>query len=147
MAYIALITSPMKKAERISRSFGFFAGKCNVTDYDSGTILEITGITKYFATGGVSGFTHGLVAVIPTGMSDNGHAFEWNYASGAFKAYTPTTITISGSGTGAGLTVDLALNTVQAVSTQGTVVAAGTEVSAATDVGEVGFIAIGFLKG
>ena len=146
MGYTASVSSPLKRAERISRSFGFYAGKCNVTDYDSGTLLEITGITRYFVTGGVSGFTQGIVAVIPTGVSDNGHTFEWDYTTGAFKAYKPTQIVISGSSTGVAVTYDSALATLQAVSKEGTLISAAAEETGATDVGEVGFIAIGFIK-
>ena len=146
MAYDATVTSPMVAAERISRSFGLYAGKCNIADYDSGTILEITAITKFFVTGGQSGWLHGLVAVTPTGVSDNGHTFSWDYASGAFKCYKPTQIVFSGSSTGVAVTWDSALTAFQAVSKEGTTAAAAAEETGATDCGEIGFIAIGFVR-
>ena len=144
-AYAATVTTPLNRAERISRSLGMIAGKYNLTNYNT-TLVKQTSVTKYFATGGVSGFTQGIIAVIPTGVSDNGHVFEWDYTTGCFKAYRPTTITVSGSATGAGLTIDLGIPAVQAVSTQGTLTAVATESADDVDVGEVGFIAIGFVK-
>lgn len=88
-AYAATVSTPLNRCERISRSLGMFAGKVNVTNYNT-TIAEITGITKYFVTGGVSGFTQGLIAVVPQGASDNGHIMQWDYNTGAFKCYKPT---------------------------------------------------------
>lgn len=161
MAYTAAVTSPMVKAERISRSFGFFAGKCNVTDYGSGTLIETTAITKHFKACGVSGFTHGLIAVIPTGMSDAGYSFEWDYTTGAFHAYTPSavaswsgSIPVNSGAPGSALAFDSGggVAKLQADSAVGNIVfpvaaaaAPGAEESGATDVGEVGFIAIGFV--
>lgn len=161
MAYTATISSPMNRAERISRSFGFFAGKCNITSYHT-TLAEITGITRYFATGGVSGFTQGILAVIPQGVSDKGYTFEWDYTTGAFKCYKPTSITA----TALTIAVDSALSgsvllfdsgggagSLHATSAVGNIVVpasaysnTATEASVDDDCGEVGFIAIGFVR-
>jgi len=144
--YAATVTTPLKKCERISRSMGILAGKYNLTNYNT-TLIQQTAITKYFATGGVAGFTGGIIAVVPSGVSDNGHSMVWDYATGAFKAYKPTNIVVSGSATGASVTLLLTENSIAAASTEGSVVAAATEASADDDCGEISFVAIGFVKG
>ena len=143
MAYTATVTTVMKEAERISRSFGFIAGKCNVTSYNT-TLAEITDITKYFVPSSVSGFTKGIVAVIPTGVSDNGHIFQWDYTTGAFKCYKPTKIGIIDS-TG-GTAVELVGSSLAATGAATTLSSVAVEASDDDDCGEVGFIAIGFVR-
>lgn len=151
MAYSATVSTPLSKCERISRSLGVLAGKVNVASYNT-TLIEITAITKYFVTGGVSGFTQGIIAVLPTGISDNGHDFVWDYATGAFKCYTPTAATIavdSNVGAGAALLFasgggTAALHATSAVGNF-TYSGAASEASNDDDVGEIGFIAIGFI--
>ena len=159
MAYTsAVTTSPIGSgAERISRNLGIFAGKCNVTDYDSGTLLEITGITRNFIASTVSGYTHGIIAVIPQGLSDEGLEFKWDYTTGAFNAYYPTSLSIpvtSGTAYGALSMVTAggsitAAGKLAAVSAVGTLTAevVAAEATALTDVGEISFIAIGFIRG
>jgi len=154
MAYEVTVTTPMKQCERISRSLGLLAGKCNVTTYNT-TLVEITAITKYFVTGNVSGFTKGIIAVIPTGVSDNGHTFEWDYTTGAFKCYKPTAATTGSltiiDSTG-GTAVELVGGKLAATAASTTVsltpmvAAAADEAADDTDCGEVGFIAIGFVR-
>ncbi|KKN51702.1 hypothetical protein LCGC14_0619890 [marine sediment metagenome] len=144
--YAATISTPLKKAERITRSLGIYSGKYNLTNYNT-TLIKQTSITKYFATGGVAGFTQGIIAVVVDGISDNGHNLQWDYTTGAFKAYKPTQITLSGSATGGNVTVLLTEGQFAAASTAGTMVAAGIEAATDVDCGEVSFVAIGFMRG
>lgn len=160
MAYTAAVTTPLKQAERISRSFGMYAGKCNISEYNT-TLLEITGITRYFKTGGVSGFTGGIVAVVADQVSENGYLVQWDYATGAFKAYRPSNIVATtlgvavnsdvSSGTiaviyGSGEKVLHATSGVGSLDVvQAAVTSAATEASNSDDVGEVSFYAIGFI--
>ena len=153
MAYESSVTtSPMGSgAERISRSLGMFAGKCDVSDYGSGTLLEITGITRNFVASTISGYTHGIISVIAMGLSDNGYEFRWDYTTGAFKAYTPTAMTcpVVSNTLGAVLTwLSSTPNQLIATSKVGNVVISGVakEEGGATDVGEISFIAIGFIR-
>ena len=154
MAYTsAVTTSPIGSgAERISRNLGLVMGKCNVTDYDSGTLLEITGITRNFIASTVSGYTHGIIAVIPQGFSDEGYEFKWDYTTGAFEAYYPTSITVPVTSAAPGVVVtwDSANCPTKLICTSkiGNVVMQGAaqEATGITDVGEVSFIAIGFIR-
>ena len=154
MAYAsAVTTSPMGSgSERISRSLGMFAGKCNVTDYDSGTLLEITGITRNFIASTVSGYTHGILAVIPQGFSDEGYEFKWDYTTGAFEAYYPTSMTMPVLSNTVGVAITwlsgAAPNQILATSSVGEIVIQGAakEATGITDVGEINFIAIGFIR-
>ncbi len=145
MAYEVTVTTPMKQCERISRSLGLLAGKCNVTTYNQ-TLAEITAITKYFVTGNVSGFTKGIIAVVPTGVSDNGHTFEWDYTTGAFKCYKPTNISVDSTLGGQTLLWTSGDTALHATSAVGSLVAEAAEAANDTDCGEVGFIAIGFVR-
>ena len=154
MAYTSSVTtSPMGSgAERISRNLGIFAGKCNVTDYDSGTLLEITGITRNFITSTIAGYTHGIISVLPIGLSDNGYDFRWDYTTGAFEAFYPTAMTcpVTSGTVGVVLTwLSATPNLLIATSSVGTVVIQGAakEATGITDVGEVSFVAIGFIRG
>ena len=143
MAYTATVTSPMKQAERISRNLGVFVGKCDVTSYNS-TLAEITDITKHFVPSSVSGFTQGIIAVVPSGVSDNGHIFEWDYTTGAFKCYKPTQVAIINSTEGTN--VELVGGQLAATAAATTISAVAVEAADDTDCGEVGFIAIGFVR-
>jgi len=154
MAYTqAVTTGPMGKgAERISRSLGIFSGKCNVTDYDGGTLLEATGITRNFVAGNVSGYTHGIIAVMPQGLSDEGYEFKWDYTTGAFEAFYPTSMTMPVLSNTVGIAITwlsgAAPNQICATSSVGEIVIQGAakEATGVTDVGEVSFIAIGFIR-
>ena len=158
--YSATVTTPLKQAERVSRSLGVYAGKVNVDNYNT-TLLEITAITRYFKTGGVSGFTGGIVAVVADGLSDNGHALRWDYTTGAFQAYKPTSVVattlgvvvdsdvssgtiavIYGSGE-SGLHATSGVGSLDVV--QAAASGAGIEASTDDDVGEISFYAIGFM--
>lgn len=152
MAYTASVSSPMKDAERISRSLGIYAGTVNISSYNT-TLVKITGITKFFVTGGVAGFTQGILAVVPTGISDSGFELRWNYATGAFNAYRPTNVDIpvdSNVGAGAALLFASGGGTgaLHATSAVGDVVLTASAQEAANDdnIGKCGFIAIGFVR-
>lgn len=155
--YAATVSSPLKECERISRSIGLFSGKYNLTNYNA-TLAKQTGVTKHFVVGGVAGFTQGILAVIPSGVSDAGYSFEWDYAAGAFKAYFPTGATteglsVSSSAPGTPIYFCSSANAfvgtnATATGTIGIVVDGGPGSEAATDddCGSVGFIAIGFVR-
>ena len=154
MAYEATVTSLMSKVEKISQSLGVFCGKVDVTTYDS-TLVEITGITKYFIdashTGEPAKYPHGVLAVVPNGLSDNGHLFEWNATSGAFNVYKPTTLRMDNT-IGASsdeMHVDVAGGTaseIHTTSATGNIYAVATEAADNCDAGEVTFTAIGFVR-
>ena len=149
MAFSATVKSPMKGAERVSRSLGVYAGQVTVSSYAT-TLVELTAITKYFkaishtnATAAL--FPHGIVSVNVDGVSELGFAFRWDATTGAFQCYTPTNITVSGSATGANLTIDLGIPALQAVSTQGLYAVGAIEAIANDAPGTVNFVAIGFI--
>ena len=151
MAYTATVTSPLARCERISPSLGIYAGKCNVTEYAT-TLVETTAITKFFKTSGVSGFTKGIISVVTHGVSDNGHTFEWDYTTGAFKCYKPTaatTVGIVNSTGGVAMEFNSAGGNIFATAAAGTLTiasaAAASEAASAADVGSVSFVAIGFI--
>ena len=151
MAYESTVATPLSKCERISRSLGILAGKCNIPTYNT-SLLTITAITRYFVTGNVLGFTQGIIAVVPQGASSNGYLFEWDYATGAFKCYTPTaaTIAVDSALSGASLLFDSGggAAALHATSAVGNITYAGVaaEASDGDDCGEVAFIAIGFIR-
>lgn len=157
MAYTATVTSPMKGAERISRSLGIFMGKCDITDYNS-TLVEITGITKYFVDIAHTGtqavkFPKGVISCAPAGASDNGHLFEWNATSGAFKVYKPSgtpSVAIGTSAGGVAVLYDSANTRFQATTAGGSVLigtaAVASQAADGVDAGEITFIAIGFTR-
>jgi len=144
--YAATVTTMLQNAERIGKNIGIYAGKYNLTNYNT-TLVTQTAITKFFRVSGVSGFTQGILSVIPTGVSDNGHTFEWDYTTGAFKAYKPTNIVMN-SDVSTGATV-LALTgqnaAVHATSAVGNIIGTALEAASNVDCGEVGFIAIGLI--
>lgn len=151
-AYTASVTSPMPKAERLSRSLGIFVGKVNVTGYNA-TLVETTGITKYFVpitnTASGSSYPKGVLSCTPCGASDNGHIFEWNATSGAFKAYKPTTILMDSTIAGKVLQCDVAGGTgteLHSTSATGSIYGVATEAATDCDCGEVTFVAIGLIR-
>lgn len=157
MAYVATVTTPMNGAERISRSLGILAGKVNVSSYNT-TLIEITGITRYFKTGGIAGFTSGIISVACEGFSSNGYDARWNPTDKAFDCYYVRNIAavsipvdsnvgagaamLFGSGGGAA-----ALHATSAVGSITMTVAAGASLEVANDVdiGDITFIAVGFI--
>ncbi len=155
MAYTATVSTPLNKCERISPSLGVLAGKVSVSSYNT-TLTTITGITKYFVTGSVAGFTQGIVAVIPSGLSDSGYGFQWDYTTGAFKCYTPTVATTHAVnltlGTTGGAVVWSSAEGLQVSGTSGSfnvvasVAAPGSEAANDTDCGTISFVAIGFIR-
>lgn len=146
MAFSVTVSSPMKKADRISRNLGVYAGKITISSYAT-TLVECTAITKFFKDGGQSGFTKGLVSVTPSAISESGFAFSWDYTTGAFRCFCPTAIVFSGSATGGNVTWGSALGRVgmAAASVPGTFIAPGKEAVANDAVGTVSFVAIGFI--
>lgn len=153
MAYTASVTSPMKHAERISRSLGVFVGKVNVTAYNA-TLVETTAITKYFVDIGHTGaqpvkYAKGVISCTPCGASDNGHMFEWNSTDGAFKAYKPTTILMDSTIAGKIVQADAAGGTgteLHCTSATGSIYGVATEAATDCDCGEVTFVAIGMIR-
>jgi hypothetical protein len=168
MAYTVTVTSPMKKAERISRSLGIYAGKCDISAYATADLAEITAITKFFVdvahTGAVNvKMAKGVLSCIANGPSDNGHIFEWNATGGYFECFKPsgvpvasgsTTITIGTSAGGVAVLWDSANNRFQCTTNSGTITttivgttsAAVVATQMAGDAGEITFTAIGFIR-
>ena len=151
MAYVATVSSPMVAAERISRSLGVFAGTVNISSYAT-TLVIITGITKMFKTGSQAGYLKGIISVAPSGISSNKYELAWDYTTGAFKCYKPTSVSLAVDSNVAGGAALLfasgggaaALHATSAVGniTYSTV---ATEAAANDDVGTCGFIAVGFV--
>lgn len=148
--YAASVASPMNGCERISRSLGVFSGTVNITNYNT-TLLEITGITRYFKASGVSGFTKGLMSVVCDQVSSLGYVCRWDYGTGSFKAFLPTSVAIavdSNVGAGAALLFGsgggaAALHATSAVGNI-TLTAAAVEAAADTNIGTLSFVAVGF---
>lgn len=154
MAYESTVTSVMKEVERVSQSLGMYCGKCNVTNYNS-TLIEITGITKYFISVDHTGtepvkYPKGVFAVTPNGLSDNGHMFEWDATNGAFKVYKPTSILQDSAISGQVLMVDAAGGTGTEIhatnAAENNIYAVAAEVANNCDCGEITFTAIGFVR-
>lgn len=154
MAYSVTVSSPMKHAERISRSLGMFIGKLNIDSYNS-TLVEITGITKYFVDIGHTGdqaikYPKGVISCTPTGPSDNGHVFTWDATNGAFKCWKPTSLLMDATiGASKVLQVDSAGGTgteFHCTSATGSVYATAAEAADNCDVGEIGFVAVGLIR-
>ena len=157
MAYVASVTTPMNGPERISRSLGLLAGKVTISSYNS-TLVEITGISRYFKTGSIAGFTSGIISVACEGMSSNGYMCEWSANAKAFRAFYPTVSTTlalavnSNVGAGAALLFESGggAAALHATSAVGSILApiaaaAGAEAAANDNVGDITFIAIGFI--
>jgi len=165
-AYSATVISPMKGAERISRSLGVFAGKVSVSNYHQ-TLAVITGITKYFvptSNATTGGFTHGIVSVEIGGPSSAGYIAQWDYTVGCLKCFyadkatTPTgnlVLAASATMSAAGVPVlwNLGTGGLGSTGTAGTApitigalaAAAASEVANDVNVGTFGFVAIGFI--
>ena len=151
MAFSATVRSPLKKADRISRNLGIYAGQITISSYAT-TLVECTGITKFFkpishtnATAAL--FPHGIVSCVAEGMSELGFVFRWDATTGAFDCYYPTSIVFSGSATGGNVTWASNLEGVgmAAASVPGTFYSIGREAAADDAVGTVNFTAIGFI--
>ena len=152
MAFSISVKSPMKHAERISRSVGIFAGQISISSYAT-TLIECTQITRHFIPIGntettAALFPKGLISVVADPISDSGFLFRWDATTGAFQCYYPTSIVFSGSATGGNLTWDSALAGVgmQCASAPGTFFSVGREAAANDLVGKVNFVAIGFIR-
>ena len=165
MAFSITVTSPMKGAERISRSLGVYAGKVSITSY-SQTLVECTAITKYFVPTGnatTGGFKDGLCSVVIDGPSDSGYGIRWDQGTGGFRCFYPTIVastTISipvDSNVGAGAALLFAsgggagaLHATSAVGNityaQAAVSAAASEAAANVTIGTFGFVAVGFVN-
>ena len=151
MAFSVVIKSPMKHAERISRSLGVYAGQITIASYAT-TLIECTAITKFFKTvshtdANAALFPNGIISVSPDAMSELGYAFSWDATTGAFRCYSPGAIVFTGTATGAAISVTSAASiwTFAAASKQGTHQIVGIEAIADDAVGTVSFIAIGFI--
>ena len=79
-AYAATVTSLMKRAVKVDQitGIGMFAGKCDITNYNT-TLVAIVAIRDKFRSGGV-------ISVIG-GTTEGGEWVEWLDASNSFKAY------------------------------------------------------------
>lgn len=133
MTYTATTTVDQVRAERISRNFGYITGTCNVTDYASGTLAEITDITKYFKT----------VKIVLADISDKGIIFRWSTTSKAFKCYDLFDAFTSGQTASGSAVVINAAGKVLCANAGG---GADMGVTAITDdVGQVRFIAFGLI--
>ena len=151
MAFSVTVKSPMKNAERISRSLGMFAGQITISSYAT-TLVECTAITKYFKPIGSTEttaalFPHGIVSMVVDPISESGFCWRWDATTGAFDCYYPTSIVFSGSATGGNLAWDSALAGVgmQCGSAPGTFKSIGREATANDAVGTVNFVAVGFI--
>lgn len=83
-AYAATVTSLMNKAVKIDSvvGIGIFAGKCDITNYNT-TLAEITAISKKFKS---------IIAVVG-GTTQGGEWVEWLDANNSFKAYISNAVT------------------------------------------------------
>jgi hypothetical protein len=166
MAYTVSVFSPMKNAERISRSMGVYAGRCSISAYTNDAGLQtITAITKFFVPTGnatTGGFTHGICSVQVDGPSSLGFTIHWDYTTGAFRAFCPTNV-IAFTGTspvdsavaGSALVFESGggAGKLHATSAVGNIIvpiaavaATGTLAAAAANVGTFGFVAVGFIR-
>jgi hypothetical protein len=152
MAYVSSVITPLPKVERIGRNLGMLVGKCAVSTYDT-TLLEITGITKYFVDVGntatnCSWGPKGVFAVTPSGPSSNGHLFSWDATTGAFKCLKPTSIIVTSTIGGGPVTmvINSGGSVIAATSANATYINTAIEVVAGVDCGTCSFIAIGFIR-
>ena len=166
MAFSIAVDSPMKGAERISRSLGVYAGKVTITSY-SQTLVECTAITKFFVPTGnatTGGYKDGVISVQIDGPSSGGYIVRWDHTTGAFYCFAPFpgttpsgTITLAASATmsAAGVpvlwnqTTGILGNTGTAGTTPFTCGAlgqqAGAQASANALIGTFSFVAVGFV--
>lgn len=150
--YASTVTTPMANCERISRSLGVIAGKVTISNYNT-TLLEITGITKFFKNSAVVGFTKGVVSVACEGFTSNGYLVRWDNTTGAFRCfYANNAMSIpvdSNVASGAALIFQsgggaAALHATSAVGNITVAAAAALEVANDVNIGDVNFVAIGF---
>ena len=152
MAFSATVISPMKQPERISRSLGVYAGKVSIASYTAAAVL--TAVTKYFVPTGnatTGGFAHGICSVQIDGPSSGGYVVAWDYATGCFKAYSPTAGGIVCNSALAGALISFGsggtVGVVHATSAVGTILTAtASEAAENSAVGTFGFVAIGFVR-
>lgn len=148
--YNAVVTSPLGSAERVSKNMAIFAGRINLTNYNS-SLVEITAITKFFKTGGVATFTSGIMTVVCDEVTDQGYSVRWNPTSKAFQAFSAApTISVDSNvaggsallfASGGGAT---ALHATSAVGTIALASLLTVEVANDVNVGNFGFVAVGF---
>lgn len=83
-AYAATVTSLMKRAVKVDQvtGIGMFAGKCDITNYNS-TLVAITAINGKFKS---------IISVIG-GTTEGGEWVEWIDASNSFKTYVSDAVT------------------------------------------------------
>lgn len=158
-AYAATIVTPMKNAERISRSLGVYAGKCAVSNYHQ-TLAQITAITKFFKpTGAAGSFAHGIISVDIVNPSELGYLANWDYTTGCFKCWyadkaTTGTIVMAASATVSALGTVLIstasgvlghTGTATTIALTPTVAAAASQLASDVNAGTFGFVAIGFI--
>ena len=141
-AYASTVTLDHVGAERISKNFGMIVGKCDITNYNT-TGAEITDITKHFRT---------IKRVIVDGFSASGYLVRWNTTDKCFHAFYPraaqaaaTTDKLTITASGSGNITDGQSVTVNAAFRSAVDVAAGSEVADDVAIGEVNFIALGFM--
>jgi len=167
MAFSITVESPMKGAERISRSLGVYAGKVSITSY-SQTLVECTAITKYFVPTGnatTGGYKDGIVSCQIDGPSSGGYIVRWDHTTGAFYCFAPTkgttptgTIALTGSAAMSAAGVPVLWNqTTGALGNTGTAGTAPITINAIADgvapqaaanvtIGTFSFVAVGFVK-
>jgi hypothetical protein len=167
MAFSISVESPMKGAERISRSLGVYAGKVSITSY-SQTLVECTAITKYFVPTGnatTGGYKDGIVSCQIDGPSSAGYIVRWDHTTGGFRCFSPVksttptgnlVIVASATMSAAGVPV-LWNQTTGALGNTGTagtapitinalVEAAAPQAAANTLIGTFSFVAVGFVR-
>ena len=165
--YSATVVSPMKGAERISRSLGVFAGKCAVGNYNQ-TLARITGITKFFKPTGnatTGGFTHGIVSVDIVNPSELGYLANWDYTTGCFKCWyadasrTPALTLATSAAMSAGgvallanastaavaVAIGITGTTVNTINCNAIAAAAASQLASDINAGTFGFVAVGFI--
>lgn len=144
-AYAASVTSVMSKAVKIDAvtGIGIFAGKCDITNYNS-TLAEITAIT---------GKLKSLICVVVTGISDNGYHVRWDASGEAFKAYDAVADHTHAIAVTAGTAGDAVTNNSGVLEstggenlvTEASTAVAADEAATDTDVGVVEFVAYGLV--
>jgi hypothetical protein len=166
MPFSITVTSPMKGAERISRSLGLYAGKVSITSYAQ-TLVECTAITKYFVPTSSAAFQKGIVSVQIDGPSSGGYIVSWDATTGGFRCYAPfggttpsgTIYMTASAGMSAG-GIPVLWNTAGGTGGLGSTATAGTtpftcsalgqqvssQASANMLIGTFGFVAVGFVK-
>ena len=168
MAYTVTVFSPMKNAERISKSLGIYAGQASISAYTNAAgLVEVTAISRYFvptSNATTGGFKDGICSVQIDGPSSGGFIIRWDMTTGCFRVFYPTaatqptlTLVSSAAMSSAGLallykstaTVGFVIGGTAAggaMNLDALVSAPGIEMGAgATAVGTFSFLAIGFV--